>query len=255
LLLSFWAEKKVNLIVMMCSVGLTFSLLNISITNIEIHRIPEKMVFFSILAKLILLIILLINLHLAFAKGTGRVNSRHLHLLPASATEKFVYLILTGFVIPITIYISLFELLNFVFVQLKLSSSFSFQQFLFSEITLFEKQVGVETISVAIKLFILLIYYLKFHMLVWGLIIFKEYALLKVFAIVYFSLQIIPFIAFQVFNQNYVFNYISSLQQYATDSQAGITLFSWILFIVFFSIISMLFYVNYLQFKRKEIKL
>ena len=92
-------------------------------------------------------------------------------------------------------------------------------------------------------------------MLVWGLIIFKEYALLKVFAIVYFSLQIIPFIAFQVFNQNYVFNYISSLQQYATDSQAGITLFSWILFIVFFSIISMLFYVNYLQFKRKEIKL
>jgi hypothetical protein len=254
LLLRFWVEKKVNLILLTTIMALTFSLLNIAITTIEIHRIPEKVVIFSIFAKLILFIILLSHLHLAFAKGSGRVNSRHLHLLPTSATEKFVYLILAGFVLPFTFYVSLFEVLNFVFVRLKLSSSFSFQQFLFSEITLFGKHGGVETISLAIKLFIFLLYYLMFHLFVWGLIAFKDYALLKVFALVYISLQIIPFIALQVFNQRYVFNFISTLKRYATDSPEYFRQLSWTMFVLFFGLLSALFYVNYMQFKRKEIK-
>ncbi|MBP6610064.1 MAG: hypothetical protein KA206_03145 [Paludibacter sp.] len=254
LFLRFWVEKKVNLIVLITIITITFSFLNISITNIEIHRIPEKVAIFSIIAKLILLVVLLSHLHLAFSKGTGRVNSRYLHLVPASNAEKFVYLILAGFVLPFTFYVAIFEALNFVFVMLKLSSTFSFQQFLFAEITLFGKQGGVETISLAIKLSILLLYYLIFHLFVWGLIVFKEHAMVKVFAMWYISLQIIPFVALQIFDQNYMLNFISILKRYASDSPASFSQLSWFLFVIFFTLISGLFYVNYKLFKRKEIK-
>jgi len=247
LLLRFWSEKRINIVVLAGIMLLVFVLFNISMPNIEMARALVKVAFISMFAKYALLIVLIFHFHLAFAKGSGSTKSRLMHLLPASATEKFVYLLLVGFILPLLFYIGLFQLVNFIFVIFKLSSLFSFHQLLFAEFTLIAKQAGFEALSVALKMFTFLVYYLTLQVLILGLILFKDYAVLKVFAFMYLLSSTFSFVALQLFNL------IDWMQQYSIENPNGLVQLSWTLFVILLALLSAFFYVSYLKFKTKEI--
>ena len=254
LVLRFWIEQKINLMILAISMVLVFSLFNFLMPNIEIARALEKVAFMSMFAKYIFFIILIIHLHLAFAKGSGSVKSRQLHLLPASAVEKFVYLLLVGLILPLTFYIAVFECVNIVFALSDTYNLFSFQQFMFAKFTLITKEAGFESIIITLKQFTFLIYYLTLQLLILGLIIFKDYAILKVFAIVYLSVNVFSLVVIQLLNQTLPFDIMSSLQAFSINNPVKLIQLSWLLFVVIFILLSALFYVSYLKFKTKELK-
>ena len=173
LLLRFWVEKKSSLILPTVIIIVVFSLINITTINLDIHHEVHGTAISSIFGKLAFLGMLVYHLHLAFAKGSGSVKTRLLHLLPASAAEKFTCLLITGFVLPFVFYYTVFQLLNSVFVLTMSAQSLTFIHFLFSDIEMIAGQAGFAIISLMLKFFILLFYYLIFHLLVWGLIFFK----------------------------------------------------------------------------------
>jgi hypothetical protein len=254
LLLRFWAEKKNYIFVLAGIMVLVFSAFNYSMPNIDMTRAYEKVAIMSMFVKYLLLIVLIFHLHLAFAKGSGSAKSRLMHLLPASAIEKFVYLLLVGFILPLISYIALFQLVNVIFVAINLSTLFPFHQLLFPEFTLIAKQAGFEALSVTIKLFTLLVYYFTLQLLILGLIVFKEYAVLKVFAFMYLSSNMFSFVATLFFNVKHTTQLMNSLQQYSIENPNGLLQLSWILFVVLFTLLSTILFVSYLKFKTKEIK-
>jgi len=254
LLLRFWVEKKGSLIFPVVIIIVVFSLINFTTINMDKHLDGLGNAIFFVLGKWAFLGILVYHLHLVFAKGSGSVKTRLLHLLPASAAEKFTCLMFTGFVLPFVFYYFVFQLLNVVFVFTLSAKSLTFLQFLFSDIGMIGHQAGFAIISLMLKFISLLFYYLMFHLLVCGLIIFKDYAVLKVLGIFYMAYSILGFVVFQVFNAKFLLNFIATAKRYATDSPEYYSELSWSMFVLFFAMLSALFYVNYMQFKRKEIK-
>ncbi len=254
LLFRFWVEKRGSLILPAVIIIFVFSLFNITTINSDIHHDGLGIALTSIFGKWAFLGMLVYHLHLAFAKGSGSTKSRLLHLLPASAAEKFTCLLLTGFVVPFVFYYFVFHFLNGIFVFILSAKSVAFLQFLFSDIEIIGHQAGIYTISLMLKFFSLLFYYLIFHFFVWGLIFFKDYAVLKVFGAFYMAYSIFGFVAFQVFNAKFLLNFIEMAKHYSIDSPASFSQLSWTLFVIFFTLISGLFYVNYKLFKRKEIR-
>ena len=188
LILRFWVEKKYSLIFPVVIIVIVFSLISITTINLNKHHEGLGSVLAIIFGKWVFLGMLVYHLYLAFAKGSGCVKTRLLHLLPASAAEKFICLLLTGFVLPFVFYFTVFQLLNTVFVFTTSAKSLTFLQLMFSDIELMGHQAEFAIISLMLKFFSLLFYYFMFHLLVWGLITFKEYAVLKVFGIFYLAI-------------------------------------------------------------------
>jgi len=254
LLLRFWVEKKGSFVLPLVVIVIVFSLYNIATINLDKHHDGFGAAMFLILGKWAFLAVLVYHLYQAFAKGSGSVKTRLLHLLPASASEKFTCLLLTGFVLPFIVYVMVSQLLNVVFVFTMSAKPLTFHQFLFSYIGLFEHPAQLAVISLMLKFISLLFYYLLFHLLVWGLIYFKDYAVLKVLMIFYLTYTSIIFVVFQLFNAKFLLTSIETVKRYATDSPEYYTQLSWTLFVLIFALLSSLFYVNYMQFKNKQIK-
>ncbi len=254
LFLRFWVEKKYSLILPSVIIVIVFSLLNITTINLDKHHDGLSAAMFMILGKWAFLAVLVYHLYQAIAKGSGSAKSRQMHLLPASVAEKFTCLLLTGFVLPFIVYVIVFQLFNAVFVFTMSAKPLTFHQFLFSYIGLFEHPAQLAVISLMLKFISLLFYYLMFHLLVWGLIYFKDYAVLKVLMIFYLTYTSIIFVVFQLFNAKFLLNFMEIAKRYATDSPEYYSQLSWSMFVLFFALLSGLLYVNYMQFKNKEIK-
>jgi uncharacterized membrane protein len=125
---------------------------------------------------------------------------------------------------------------------------------LFAEFTLIAKQAGFGAFSVTVKLFTFLVYYFTLQVLIFGLIHFKDYAVLKVFAFIYLSSNIFSFVAFQLFNAKIINQMMNLFQQQSVENPRGLVQLSWTLFVVLLALLSVLFQVSYLKFKTKEIK-
>jgi|GEM_PF-2574391 len=248
LLLRFWVEKKGSLILPVVIMVLFFVLLTFPPADDAVKEGFGLTAIF-VLSKLLFMVFMVFHLRLAFAKGSGSVKCKLFHLLPASAAEKFVYLLLVGFVLPLAFYMLILMLL--AALQGTINSVFGF---VFLEVEVFGDRGDMNKISLLLKLFTLLFYYLIFHLLVWGLITFKDYAVLKVLGIFYLAYSIFTFVVFQLFNAKFWIDFIDTAKRYATDSPEYYTQLSWTLFVIFFTLISGLFYVNYKLFKRKEIR-
>jgi hypothetical protein len=254
LLLRFWVEKKYSLILPVAIITLVFSVINITIINSNIHHNGLGIVFISIFGKWLFLGILVYHLHLSFSKGSGCVKTRHLHLLPASASEKFMSLMLTGFVLPFLFYIIEFYILNIIFTITTSAHSRSFSQFLFADIGVMGGPSGANSIRLLIQLLSLLIYYFIFQLFVWGHIFFKEYAVIKVIGIFYLAYSVFGFVVFQMLDAGFWIEFVEKAKRFATDSPEYYSQLSWTFFVIIFILISGLLYVSYKLFKRKEIK-
>ncbi len=254
LLCHFWVEKRKNLIFPVLILVLFFVGFNyMTIGDVRGPK-PEFMsVLLALFAKWTLLAMLIYHIHLAFAKGAGGVKSQLLHLLPASPKEKYIYLMLTSFVIPFVFYMSVFELINTIFVHTTTAHPFSFIQLLFPEMELWNN-MKFGQIMLPYMLMNVLLLYLMFHMLVLGQLVFKNYAVLKVLGIFYVATNFLSLVVLNLFNPDFFGRFVKSIQEYATNNPAGLIQLSWTVFVPAFILLTGLFYVNWLRFKKKEIK-
>jgi len=244
----FWVEMRGRLILPALMAGVLFAAINW--LHIQPDTSPIMMFGLLSVGKTGFTVILIYHIHLAFSRKGGQVRSRALYLLPASVVEKFLALLLTAFALPLLFYVGLYAVVNGFFMLLFDATYLSFSEFLFAN------PVGeyFGKIAIAITLYSGLTSYLLLQFLIFGQLYFKKQPILKTVGGLYLAFNLFGLFAFQIGKGPFIVDFFNSIKQYAIDKPDDFVQSAWYLFILFFTLISSLFYVNYLKFKKKEIK-
>lgn len=256
LLIRFWAEQQQSLKLPLILLTLLFGIITYGLSVRPINQSSlagPEILMLSIMAKWLFLIFMIYHLHIAFAKGSGSVKSPAFFQLPATNLEKYIQLMLTGFIIPFLVYGLIFTIFNGISVLFSGAEFYSFFQFIFAELTFVQMQENSEILSTVIGLGLFLYYYFIFHLLIWGLMTFKNYAIVKVLGILWVGSQLIGF-ALMLFSTSGAMSFMGQLEQYSETHPTEFVQLARIVFILAIALLTTNFYFNYQQFKKKTVK-